>query len=124
MQIIRGKPLPEFRTRYEFDLLKHGDAIVAPRHLSAKEVFRRWKKRHPERPHARLKRSLREGEEHLLYFIEEPDLVTEGKAIKADELVANKIVCDEPPLAEEPPAPLRRRKHRSGTVTIPQGDEI
>jgi hypothetical protein len=48
MRIYRGLELPAAtakRERYDFDVLKHGDAIEVRSVKSAKEVFRRWRKR-------------------------------------------------------------------------------
>lgn len=33
-------------SKYRFDTLKHGDVIEVEHPTSAKEVFRRWRKRH------------------------------------------------------------------------------
>jgi hypothetical protein len=73
MRIVHGLRAPEKhgRERYDFDALKHGDAFeIEPSKIdSAREVFRRWRKRTGRR--AQLVRSTTRGQENLLFFIDE-----------------------------------------------------
>ena len=56
------------RERYDFDALKHGDAIEVQSVNSAREVFRRWRKRTGRK--AELVRSTDPERGNLLFFIE------------------------------------------------------
>lgn len=72
MRIHRDLKLPTKtgkRERYDFDALKHGDAIEVDSINSAREVFRRWRKKTGRK--AQLVRSVEPGQERLLFFIDE-----------------------------------------------------
>ena len=72
MRIIRGLQIPKKtgkRERYDFDALQHGDAIEVTSPNSAREVFRRWRKRTGRE--AQLVRSAEPGRESFLFFIDE-----------------------------------------------------
>ena len=43
-RVIRVKP--EKTPMYDFDALRHGDVLEVENPASAREMFRRWKKRH------------------------------------------------------------------------------
>jgi hypothetical protein len=71
MRIIRGLQIPKKtgkRERYDFGALQHGDAIEVDSINSAREVFRRWRKRTGR--NAQLVRSAEPGQERLLFFID------------------------------------------------------
>jgi hypothetical protein len=72
MHILRGLQIPKKtgkRERYDFDALQHGDAIDVDSINSAREVFRRWRKRTGRK--AQLVRSTEPGHQRLLFFIDE-----------------------------------------------------
>jgi hypothetical protein len=71
MRILKGLELPATagkRERYDFDALKHGDAIEVRSANSAMEVFRRWRKKTGRK--AQLVRSTDPEQRSLLFFIE------------------------------------------------------
>jgi hypothetical protein len=65
--IVRQESL----SRYNFDSLRHGDAIAVRSKASCREMFRRWKKTSGRR--GRLVSSREDPT--LLYFIDETDPV-------------------------------------------------
>jgi hypothetical protein len=71
MRIHRGLELPATagkRERYDFDALKDGDAIEVRSVNSAREVFRRWRKRTGRK--AQLVRSTDPERANFLFFID------------------------------------------------------
>ena len=71
MRVHRNLKIPKttaVRDRYDFDVLRHGDAIEVNSINSAREVFRRWRKHTGRR--AQLVRSSEKGQEGLLFFID------------------------------------------------------
>jgi hypothetical protein len=70
MKIHRGLEPPLERTPlYNFDILKHGDAIEVESLSGAREMFRRWRLK-TGRTHARLTSARQKGKENLLFFID------------------------------------------------------
>jgi hypothetical protein len=72
MRILHDLQIPKKtgkRERYDFSALHHGDAIEVDSINSAREVFRRWRKRTGRKAH--LVRSVEPGQERLLFFIDE-----------------------------------------------------
>ena len=57
------------RERYDFDALRHGDAIEVGSPRSVMEVFRRWRKKTGRK--AQLVRPTDTEQGNLLFFIEE-----------------------------------------------------
>jgi hypothetical protein len=66
-KIRRSTPLSAGRAHYDFDLLRHGDAIEVASKPSAREMFRRWKRVNGRR--GRLVSSREHP--HLLFFLDE-----------------------------------------------------
>jgi hypothetical protein len=84
MRILRGLQIPKKigkREHYDFSALQHGDAIEVTSPNSAREVFRRWRKRTDTK--AQLVRSREPGQEGLLFFIDE----TRKRPAALDDLV-------------------------------------
>jgi hypothetical protein len=71
MKVHRGlKPPSSERTPlYNFDALKHGDAIEVGSVSGAREMFRRWRQK-TGRQHVRLTSAREKGREHFLFFID------------------------------------------------------
>jgi hypothetical protein len=70
MKVHRGlKPPVERTPLYNFDNLKHGDAIEVGSVSGAREMFRRWKRK-TGRLHVRLTSAREKGREHFLFFID------------------------------------------------------
>jgi hypothetical protein len=70
MKIHRGLEPPVERVPlYNFDKLKHGDAIEVQSISGAREMFRRWRLK-TGRMHARLTSAREKGKEHMLFFID------------------------------------------------------
>jgi hypothetical protein len=72
MEIIRGLPLPTRnrpRVHYDFDKLKHGDAIRVSSVSGARTMFARWRERHPDR-HVQLVRHDDPAHSDILFFVE------------------------------------------------------
>jgi hypothetical protein len=78
MKVHRGlKPPTERTPLYNFDNLKHGDAIEVASVSGAREMFRRWRLK-TGRLHVRLTSAREKGKEHFLFFI---DLTPKTKAV-------------------------------------------
>jgi uncharacterized protein (DUF1684 family) len=70
MKVHHGLQPPVERTpRYNFDQLKHGDAIEVDSVSGAREMFRRWKAK-TGRAHVRLTGAREKGKEKFLFFID------------------------------------------------------
>jgi hypothetical protein len=70
MKIHRGLEPPVERVPlYNFDRLKHGDAIEVQSVSGAREMFRRWRNKTGRR-HTRLTSAREKGKENMLFFIE------------------------------------------------------
>jgi hypothetical protein len=48
-KVVHVKPREPLKPMYDFDSLRHGDALKVINPASAQEMFRRWKKRHCRR---------------------------------------------------------------------------
>lgn len=74
VRVLKGLAIParpRRRTTYNFDMLAHGDAIEVRNSLSAREVFRRWRKVQ-NKPHLAL---IPDPEnENILFFVDERKL--------------------------------------------------
>jgi hypothetical protein len=71
MKVHRGlKPPAERTPLYNFDALKHGDAIEVQSVSGAREMFRRWKQK-TGRLHARLTSAREKGRENFLFFLDD-----------------------------------------------------
>jgi uncharacterized protein (DUF1684 family) len=70
MKIHRGLEPPVERVPlYNFDKLKHGDAIEVQSISGAREMFRRWRQK-TGRLHVRLTSAREKGKEKFLFFID------------------------------------------------------
>jgi hypothetical protein len=70
MKIHRGLEPPVERVPlYNFDKLKHGDAIEVQSISGAREMFRRWRQKTGRRD-VRLTRAREKGKENFLFFID------------------------------------------------------
>ena len=66
--ILQAQP---FRPKYDFDAMRHGDAIEVKNKNAAREMFARWRRKNGR--NGRLVAS-RESP-NLLYFLDEVDVV-------------------------------------------------